>query len=229
MFESDGWPADLNDAGVVTGHAGSQALVVGGQREQVLPVPDGFGYVFPTAINNAGDVAGRVQPSRIVDSGQRGVLYDTSGVTVLDPAPGASTSAATDLNDSGQVVGHPGTVGMHSIQLPGRAFVYDAATRRMIDLGTLPGDTISGALAINNSGQVVGFSWQTIEGQPAVRRAFIFDLSTETMLDLNTLIPAGSEWELLEARDINDAGQIVGEGRKNGETHAFLLSPVGID
>jgi probable HAF family extracellular repeat protein len=229
MFESDGWPADLNDAGVVTGHSGSQALVVGDQGAKVLPIPNGYGYAFPTAINNSGDVAGRVQLSRTDDSDQRAVLYDTSAVMVLDGAPGASTSSATDLNDSGQVVGHAGRVGMHSIQLPGRAFVYDANTGRMIDLGTLPGDTISGALAINNSGQVVGFSWRPIEGLPAIRRAFVYDLSTETMLDLNTLIPAESGWELLEARDINDAGQIVGEGRINGETHAFLLSPIGLN
>ncbi len=46
------------------------------------------------------------------------------------------------------------------------------------------------------------------------------------MQDLNSLIPAGSGWALSVARDINDAGQIVGEGVINGQQRAFLLTPV---
>lgn len=46
------------------------------------------------------------------------------------------------------------------------------------------------------------------------------------MLDLNSLIPAVSGWELQFAGSINDAGQIVGQGRINGQSHAFLLTPV---
>ena len=46
------------------------------------------------------------------------------------------------------------------------------------------------------------------------------------MYDLNNLIPAGSGWELTYASALNDAGQIVGQGIHNGETHAFRLDPV---
>jgi len=47
------------------------------------------------------------------------------------------------------------------------------------------------------------------------------------LYDLNDLIPKDSGWEnLSSARDINDRGQIVGEGMKGGEAHAFLLTPV---
>ncbi len=49
------------------------------------------------------------------------------------------------------------------------------------------------------------------------------------MTDLNTLIPPNSGWILTEARGINDAGQITGTGTINGETHAFLLTPVPSD
>lgn len=45
------------------------------------------------------------------------------------------------------------------------------------------------------------------------------------MLDLNALIPAGSNWTLNEANDINEHGQIVGRGRLNGQERAFLLTP----
>jgi len=42
---------------------------------------------------------------------------------------------------------------------------------------------------------------------------------------LNNLIPANSGWVLGRAVDINDAGQIVGNGFKNGQPKAFLLTP----
>ena len=40
-----------------------------------------------------------------------------------------------------------------------------------------------------------------------------------------SLLPAGAGWELIEATDINDAGQIVGYGRFQGRIRAFLLTP----
>jgi hypothetical protein len=45
------------------------------------------------------------------------------------------------------------------------------------------------------------------------------------MVDLNTLIDPLSGWELLDAAEINAAGQITGQGLIGGEYHAFLLSP----
>ncbi len=46
------------------------------------------------------------------------------------------------------------------------------------------------------------------------------------MQDLNALIDAsGAGWVLVEARALNDRGQIVGSGTFQGATHAFLLSP----
>jgi probable HAF family extracellular repeat protein len=44
--------------------------------------------------------------------------------------------------------------------------------------------------------------------------------------NLNALIPATSGWRLLEATDINDAGQIVGYGLKDGQIRAFRLDPL---
>jgi len=46
------------------------------------------------------------------------------------------------------------------------------------------------------------------------------------MTDLNDLIPATSNWTLVEAWDINNNGWIVGWGEApNGSTRAFLLIP----
>jgi hypothetical protein len=45
------------------------------------------------------------------------------------------------------------------------------------------------------------------------------------MLDLNSLLLSESDWHLIEARDINNRGMIVGTALKNAELGAFLLIP----
>lgn len=93
----------------------------------------------------------------------------------------------------------------------------------MRDLGTLGGDS-SLAEAINASGQVVGESTR-LGG--TTNHAFVY--RDGTMVDLNSYISANSGWTLIEtARTINDSGQIVGQGTINGETHAYLMTPVPI-
>src|SRR4029079_9882913 len=53
--------------------------------------------------------------------------------------------------------------------------------------------------------------------------AFLYT-SASGIVDLNTLIAPLSGWELLDASDINDAGQITGQGLIGGEYHAYLLT-----
>jgi probable HAF family extracellular repeat protein len=73
------------------------------------------------------------------------------------------------------------------------------------------------AYGVNDSGEVVGYSWLADGDQ----QAFLY--TGGTMLDLNSLIPTNSGWELLTAYGINDSGQITGEGLYNGQLSAFLL------
>ena len=85
------------------------------------------------------------------------------------------------------------------------------------DLGTLGGtNDFSLGLAINNSGQVTGFS--SLPGG-GTYHAFLY--SGGVMTDIN---PAG--WSGSTAEGINDNGQIVGYGKSPcGGLHAFLLTP----
>ena len=108
-------------------------------------------------------------------------------------------------------------------------------TGAISDLGTLPGDTLSMAAAINLFGKVVGTSGNAIVGQywsptgvgeggvEVLGRPFIWSAS-KGMQDLNTLVPVGG-WVLNSVSDINVWGQIVGSGTLNGESHGFLLTP----
>jgi probable HAF family extracellular repeat protein len=131
---------------------------------------------------------------------------------------GGRLTDALAINESGQIVG--------SSDLPGdtgtRAVLFDKG--RVIDLGTL-GGTQSIARDINNAGQIVGDSF--LAGSPFRQHAFLFE--NGMMTDLSTLpevLAAG--WEsLIDAEEINDLGQIVGNGVHNGTTHAFLLTPSG--
>ncbi|HEY9875844.1 MAG TPA: PEP-CTERM sorting domain-containing protein, partial [Candidatus Obscuribacterales bacterium] len=92
------------------------------------------------------------------------------------------------------------------------------------DLGTLGGDS-SVAYAINNLGQVVGFS--NIAGSTDIH-AFLH--TNGTMFDLNNLVAANAFdgfSVLAGAFNINDSGQIVGSGlRADGTLHAFLATPI---
>ena len=97
------------------------------------------------------------------------------------------------------------------------AFIHDG--NGMHDLGALAGGS-SEAYSINNRGEVVGRSAVPSGGH----HAFLF--REGRMLDLNDLIPAGAGWVLTEAMDINNDGQIVGNGYLDGAVRAFLLTPM---
>ena len=124
------------------------------------------------------------------------------------------------MNSLGQVVGESLISNTGNIQ---NAFLYSSG--KMQDLGTLGGEN-SIAEAINSSGDVVGNSIEP--GSNAYSHAFLYRAGV--LVDLNSRISGGSTdgstgWLLISATGINDNGQIVGDGRLNGVSHAFLLTP----
>jgi probable HAF family extracellular repeat protein len=140
----------------------------------------------------------------------------------LGTLPNGRWSYAFAINDTGRAVG-VGEVSDGSF----RAVAWDAAQSDGVltsisatqSLGALAPGQNSEALAVNNRGQVVGWS-----GFPGlIPRAFVWQ--SGIMMDLNALIPANSGWILLRATSINDEGQIVGEGLQDGLRRVFLLTP----
>jgi len=71
------------------------------------------------------------------------------------------------------------------------------------------------AKSINDLGQIVGIG----QSGPA-----IWQDGGKT--NLNELICPDSGWSLLSANSINNSGQIVGMGMINGQSHAYLLTPI---
>ena len=188
--------------------------------------PLGFTEAEVQTANRRGEAVGVLYPKSADNmDGVRGFVASGGDVIVLDPAPGGDTSVAWWINDAGQVVGGPARDEDERVLFTGRAFLYDLRTGQTTDLGTLSRFEGSMAWGINNAGYVVGHTWRWRADGSYISRAFLYDPIIGTMLDLNDLIPDGSGWILTGASDINDAGQIVGEGMVAGSLQAFLLNP----
>lgn len=166
-----------------------------------------------TAINDSGQLAGSYGAEPRADYSERTAFLYSDGKVINIGTLGGKVTMATDLNNAGQVVGYSQTRRGND-----HACLYSGGTPN--DLGVLPGGTHSLAHGINNTGEVVGASDSAI----STLHAFIY--SGGRMRDLNSLIPANSGWVLTEAREINDSGQIVGAGIKDGNQRGFLLTPV---
>jgi hypothetical protein len=136
---------------------------------------------------------------------------------------GARLSAGPPLPPSfGECSGGDGTgCPMHAV-----LWTRSGAIR---DLGTLSGDALSAASKINFFGPVIGSSGNSLvfdyQGGPpeVIGRPFVW-CERRGMRDLNTLIPTNSGWVLNSVADINNWGQIVGRGTRNGQPRGFLLT-----
>ena len=213
-------PHDINTAGVVAGNTtvyNDASLWVDHpctwSSGALIEMPTLGGYNGQAmAINAAGRVAGQ---SFLTDNKTlRACVWINGTPHDLSSLAGTTTSksAATDLNDNGQVVGWSDTAaGVPHATL----FQIDAngAVLSRTDLGVL-GSTNSYAHGVNNAGMVVGVS----DGRA-------FKWQTGTMTDLNTTIASSSGWTISNAAAINDAGVIVGEGIRYGFGRAIMLTP----
>ena len=171
----------------------------------------------PTTPANSQSQADAINDSGVVAGVVNGVASTYSGGKWTSLVGIAAAGTPSAIDGSGQIVGSV----FVSSAVPREAFLYSGGKTTL--LGVLPGQGTSMALAINDSGQIVGSS--TALGRRVLSTAVIF--KTSGPADLNTLIPANSGWTLIAAKGISDAGLIVGVGGFNGQgEHAFLLTPV---
>jgi len=134
-------------------------------------------------------------------------LY-SSGVSQRLP----SYWVANDMNDRGQIVGFDGGFGVF----------YDKGLTR-IQVTALEGfDHVRFVpLAINNEALMVGRADYT-------PYAATYRNGQLTLLD-NSLLVSDDNWVINRVEDVNDRGQIIGYGSKNGEAnHGFVMTPVAV-
>jgi probable HAF family extracellular repeat protein len=182
-----------------------------------------------SAVNASGQVSGSSLKNG--DSAYRAFLWKpttpngTSGTMYDLGTLGGTESFGGAINAGGQVAGFSYTTGHADYH----AFLWTPTTPNgtsgtMLNLGTL-GGLNSYSYNVGAGGQVVGAS--EVATTSSNTHAFLYT-SGSGMVDLNTRIDPLSGWVLSDAADINDAGQITGQGLIGGRYHAYLLTPVSI-
>lgn len=242
---------DINAAGVTVGNSGDQAIVWRNGQMQTLPslgsATSATTYASASAINDSGLIAGVSGGHAVIwrdgkvialpslgnessstSSGinANGTVVGVSYTETYDPRPlmwqnGAvqqltsgpyNYGGATDINNGETVVGYVAKGG--NIE---QAASWDHGTLTLLD--ELPDTNSARAFGINDAGLIVGdasyggFSKATLwEGSHA--------------LSLQDQLTDGNNWQLWQALDINNAGQIIGWGSYKGQGVSFLLTPV---
>jgi probable HAF family extracellular repeat protein len=170
-----------------------------------------------SCVNNRGQVAGA---STLPGDSILHPFFWEHGVLTDLGTLGGDFGLVWWLNDAGDVVGGTSTAG--------EELFHATLWRKGVikDLGALEGDCFSFAGAISFHDQIVGASF-ACDG--SVARAVLWD--KESIVDLNTVIPENSSLQLVEARYVNNRGEIAGRGLPVGCDnvdmcgHAFLLIP----
>jgi len=203
----------INDGGEVMGWGNTAFLWTkkGGFRNLGSLMPNGTSVGW--RVNQSNQAVGFSQS-------QSGLVHaflwtDETGMTDLGLLPGGTFSEALGNNNFGQMVGSADSGGGPIFS---HAVLWQNGGVDIQDLGVLQGDISSLAFAINDAGDVVGYS------SLSSARAILWT-KARGMLDLNTLIPPNSGWMLMQATFISSNGKISGFGTHNGQTRGFLLTP----
>jgi probable HAF family extracellular repeat protein len=197
------------------------------KARELSPLP-GDSASAATAINDLGlavGISGKCDQAVGRFSALHAVLWDKNGRPSEIPNLGGITwHTPMDINAAGDVVGFSNPPGENPEgDFIAQAFHWANGAPEVDKIGTLDGDPLSQAFAINSAGQVVGISFGDAVRGP---RAFIWQ--DDVLTNLNDLVDIAPD-VLLSAQDINDAGQITGrvlDGATN-EVRAFVATPVG--
>jgi probable HAF family extracellular repeat protein len=205
----------INSAGQIVGYArkfndiaGTQAILWDPAENSMDIVGTSAGPNFARDINSPEEVVGNLgAPSRAFLWNLTEGMRDLG---TLDAEEGDYFAMA--INDKGQATGY-----VHTDSGEYRTFLWEEE----YGMRLLTGGGDSMAYGMNRFGHVVGASGTMIglEG-----KAYLW--KNGERIDLNNAIFPESGWDLREARDINDRGQICGSGLINGEIHAYLLTPI---
>lgn len=225
--------AGINDSGQVVGNSGDTAQLwtptgSGGYQMVALGVDLGWtiGSGEAAAINGLG--AGLM--SQVYNSYRTGYSMGVDHTTII-PEMSGMTPVGVALNDHFAVGGFAVyNCGGYSCNQP---FIWQGAEVALLPVQAAPGASstfgISGEVrGLNEAGQAVGGAYVA----PYDHRALQWTLQPSgwQSTDLNTLLPSagGPFWQLGDALDINERGQIVGVGSVHGDgvAHVFLLTPV---
>lgn len=153
------------------------------------------------AINNEGDVAGF---SCAGDDACTAMIWQHGETTALDTLGGSTR--AHGINGEGQIVGESIVPVPKPLYIERFSHAFLSEHGALTDLGSAFEDPITIARAINDAGQIVGYSHCGCQATPGPR-AFLWD--DETVTSLGTFGGSSSR-----AFDINNHGHVVGEAER---------------
>ncbi len=239
VLQSGAYAIDINNTGQVVGwanlpygancdtssseHAYIWSTITGKLTDLgVLPGTPATSRSFASAINDHGQVTGYAQT---LAGGFHAFFYSSKGMIDISPTPTDYQSYGRGINSRGHVAGNyqSSTGYMHT-------FLYNGKTVRDLDPPDPNGNPLYGYTVgwdINSSDQIVGLYCVPTCGITEPSHAILYKSGTTTGFTyLDTLIPNDSGWTLVDARAINDSGQITGTGIIDGASHAYLLTPI---
>lgn len=200
----------MNDSGQVVGYARYAGDTAGGpflwsngemvDLNALYGIGPGYYVAMAQGINNLGHIVGNTA------DGSAFILSE--GVITDLGAFGGAYASALGINNTGQAVGYYALPYGHH-----RAFLYKDGS--ITELGPFGNEAISVAVAINDSGTIVGLA---TDSYTVSSRAFLY--SNGVMTDIS---PFGSRESY--AKDINNHGQVAGEYLSHGGPfHCFVRS-----
>lgn len=179
-----------------------------------------------TGINAAGHVVGISETDDSLFPLTRaflydGVLHDLGTLTNT----GEEASSAADINDTGVIVGASNRIegSLRSV----RAVRW--VNGEIEDLGFLAGDTGASARAINNAGQIAGFTARSRFPEAYDRVAVLWD--GDTIIQIGPLVPDDPQTHYRfasEATDVNIWGQVVGGGATGYQSGTSFIWENGV-
>jgi probable HAF family extracellular repeat protein len=226
----------INNLGQVVGRADTSAAA-GSYRAFLWDSAGGMRNLYnlgvggtaseANAINDHGQIAGTeywLNAGTILNN-IRGFRWDpAAGVTTLGSLPytpifgygSLGTSKATGIDQNGDVVGVAGVIYTTGVvarwYYPNDAFLWQSGSMTPLGFSTQRDYKQDYDVSINNSGEIVGakFFWQA-----------------GTHGNLNDLLDPSQSWTITSSADINDAGQVVGQGTHNGVTPSSFTLTAG--
>jgi probable HAF family extracellular repeat protein len=222
------YAAAINNLGDVVGSAygsdqapGLHAVLWQDGAEIDLGAPRN-GYSVAFDINDAGDIVGHaVAEGRHMTRWREAVVWRRGTRRRLGVLPGDRHSEAVAINQGGTVLGL--CEGRRDGAYVERPFLWRGKRPRPLD--NVPRDEIWDARGLNDASQVVGALFLTFDWSVP----FLWENGRVNRLDL--LFPEEFADFSAEFRDINNAGQIIGNRQRirgsDPYVGAFILTPAG--
>jgi probable HAF family extracellular repeat protein len=208
LWLPSGIAATLALIGIMAGSAGGSATAISVVDLGTLP---GGTYSSAWAINNLGQAAGMSNDDTL--AGNKQVIWIAGAISRIDACCGAGQATPKAINDAREVVG------WENAGYATNGIYWDAGGTAYL-LPALPGgENRVQAYDINNSGLIVGHSR---DATGFVRHAVMWD-RTAFLRDLGFMGSADPGLaNYSNAKGINDAGDVVGDGVVGSDGHAFI-------